>query len=176
VTLEPGVAATELLARIDRGPGCSIKDSFADLDLHEAGFEILFSAEWIHRPAGVAPSIGRSAPDSRAERPTDNLVRWRAGPDRDGIDGIVMLDGDAGNEVVAGAWLNLSTDVVGVSNVVALGIGTTLDDIWAGLLTTIDERFPGLPIVGYESGAELDAALRHGFTPIGPLRVWLKPG
>ncbi len=50
VTLRPGVSASGLLARIDGSPGCSIKDSFADLDLGPHGFEILFAAEWIQRP------------------------------------------------------------------------------------------------------------------------------
>ncbi len=158
VTLEPGVSAVELLARIDSGPGCSVKDSFADLDLGAHGFEILFSAEWIRRspqpPAEVAGSI-----------------RWASDSDHDGL---VRLDGYAGTRVVAGARLNRSADVVGVSNVA--GTGATLDDIWPGLLGAINTRFPELPIVGYESGDALDAALRHAFTPIGPLRVWIKPG
>ena len=60
VTLEPGVVARDLLTRIDTRPGCSVKDSFADLDLRAAGFTILFSAEWIYRPAPPA------APDPTA--------------------------------------------------------------------------------------------------------------
>jgi hypothetical protein len=32
---------------------------------------------------------------------------------------------------------------------------------------------PGLPVVGYESGAELDTAIGAGFEDCGPLRVWL---
>jgi len=31
-----------------------------------------------------------------------------------------------------------------------------------------------LPITGYEHGDDLDAALRNGYTALGPLRVWLK--
>ncbi len=31
--------------------------------------------------------------------------------------------------------------------------------------------FPGLPITGYERGDDLDAALRSGYTALGPLRV-----
>jgi len=33
VTLASGCAADRLIARVDASPGCSIKDSFADLDL-----------------------------------------------------------------------------------------------------------------------------------------------
>ncbi len=58
VTLVPGLSVPELLARVDRGAGCSIKDSFASLDLTEFGFRVLFEAEWIVR----GPIGGRSAP------------------------------------------------------------------------------------------------------------------
>jgi len=32
--------------------------------------------------------------------------------------------------------------------------------------------FPGLPLVGYERGSELDAMVALGFERLGPLRVW----
>ncbi|MCW2938571.1 MAG: hypothetical protein JWN00_1556 [Actinomycetia bacterium] len=60
VTLVPGADPAALTARIDTAtPGASIKDSFADLDLTQAGFQILFEAQWIHRPANTAAT----APD-----------------------------------------------------------------------------------------------------------------
>src|SRR5919199_2699420 len=37
VTLMPGADAGRILARVDGGPGCSIKDSFSDLDLSGEG-------------------------------------------------------------------------------------------------------------------------------------------
>ncbi|GCD38985.1 hypothetical protein OEIGOIKO_06805 [Streptomyces chrestomyceticus JCM 4735] len=33
-------------------------------------------------------------------------------------------------------------------------------------------RWPGLPVVGYESGADLEAATANGFRAVGPLCVW----
>jgi hypothetical protein len=158
VTLEPRVPASEVLARIDTGPGCSIKDSFADLDLHADGFEVLFTADWIWRspkpPTAAAPSE----------------IRWTS---TDLEADVVRLEGHAGSRLVSGALLNRSATVVGVSNIV--DTETTLDDIWPGLLGAVTDAFPGLPIVGYESGEALDAALHHGFAPVGPLRVWIKP-
>ncbi|MGW6708828.1 hypothetical protein ACWGDE_28610, partial [Streptomyces sp. NPDC054956] len=57
VTLRPQVPEAEVLTWIDTdGPGCSVKDSFADLDLAPDGFEVLFDAQWIHRPAD-APAV-----------------------------------------------------------------------------------------------------------------------
>ena len=44
VTLSPGVEVGEVLEAVDDGPGCSVKDSFADLDLGPYGFEELFEA------------------------------------------------------------------------------------------------------------------------------------
>lgn len=60
VTLVPGADRATLVSRIDTvAPGASVKDSFADLDLTEADFQVLFEGQWIHRPAS-APAL---APD-----------------------------------------------------------------------------------------------------------------
>jgi hypothetical protein len=71
--------------------------------------------------------------------------------------------------VVAGAIANRTGDVVGVSNVFA---HPDAERSWAGCLITIINAFPGLPLVGYERGDELEIAERLGFTAVGPLRVW----
>jgi hypothetical protein len=61
--------------------------------------------------------------------------------------------------------------VVGVSNVFAVEGGA--DRAWPVVLDAVHRLFPTLPVVGYANGAELDAAIRHGFEAAGPLRVWL---
>lgn len=43
---------------------------------------------------------------------------------------------------------------------------------WPLVLEAVHQSFPSLPAVGDEQGEDLDAAVRHGFGPIGPLRVW----
>ncbi len=54
ITLHPGATPADLLPRIDTASvGCSVKDSFATLDLTPDGFTELFGAQWIHRPAGA---------------------------------------------------------------------------------------------------------------------------
>src|SRR3954462_805415 len=53
VTLSPLPSVGDVLSRIDTSAGCSVKDSFATLDLAEDGFRVLFEAEWIHRPAAA---------------------------------------------------------------------------------------------------------------------------
>ena len=47
-------------------------------------------------------------------------------------------------------------------------------DTWPVVLEAVHSLFPLLPVVGYEHGEALAAAVRHGFEPIGPLRVWLR--
>jgi hypothetical protein len=61
--------------------------------------------------------------------------------------------------------------VVGISNVFALDGGP--DAVWPVVLDAANELFPTLPVVGYEQGDDLAAAVRHGFEPVGPLRIWL---
>ena len=46
---------------MDASPGCSIKDSFAALDLSAHGFRVLFDAEWIVR-TGAPPAADPSEP------------------------------------------------------------------------------------------------------------------
>jgi hypothetical protein len=47
VTLLPEVAIEQILFNIDASKGCSVKDSFARLDLAAAGFQPLVAAEWL---------------------------------------------------------------------------------------------------------------------------------
>jgi hypothetical protein len=80
----------------------------------------------------------------------------------------------SGNRVVAGAIANRSEAVVGVSNLFTMN--GDLDNAWRACLVALMEHFPSLPLVGYEQGAALAAALEHGFEATGALRVWVKDG
>ncbi|MGK4578679.1 hypothetical protein [Kitasatospora sp. HPMI-4] len=183
VTLAPGAGAAALADRIDTAvPGASVKDSFADLDLTEAGFRVLFDAQWIHRP----PLPPATAPDLTwdvAGSP-DALRAWALA--WDGGEGnadlfrpelldapatFVLAGRSADGRVAAGAVASRSDHVVGISNVFDLEGGA--EAAWPGVLDTVHRLFPTLPVVGYEHGQDLDAALRQGFEAIGPLRVWL---
>ncbi|MFI2641784.1 hypothetical protein [Streptomyces sp. NPDC018610] len=183
VTLAPGCDADALLARIDTGtPGAGVKDSFADLDLTRAGFRVLFDAQWIHRPAGasaVAPDLAWDVVGSPRELRAWALA-WDEGQGEAGLFRPGLLDDpatsvlagrSADGRVAAGAVASRGDHAVGISNVFALDGGA--DKAWPGVLEAVHRLFPGLPVVGYEHGADLSAALRHGFEAIGPLRVWL---
>ncbi|WP_030347294.1 hypothetical protein [Streptomyces sp. NRRL S-1022] len=183
VTLAPGADPAALAARIDTtAPGASVKDSFADLDLTAAGFQVLFEAQWIHRATSAAATASGLA-WGVADAP-DDLHAWAlAWDDGDGDADLfrsellgdaatfVLAGRDAGGRVAAGAVASRSDQVVGVSNVFASDGGP--DTAWLGVLEAVHRLFPDLPVVGYEHGAGLEAALRHGFEPVGPLRIWL---
>ncbi|MER5476042.1 hypothetical protein ABT026_03490 [Streptomyces sp. NPDC002734] len=187
VTLVPGTDATALLERIDTAtPGACVKDSFADLDLSGAGFTVLFDAQWIHRPASARATAPATRPEFTWSEMSDPeaLRAWAlAWVDGDANGGhpfrpellddptTSLLAGHAADgTVTAGAVASRSDHVVGISNVFAVEGGT--DRAWPGLLGAVHRLFPTLPVVGYAHGADLDAAVRHGFRAIGPLRVW----
>ncbi|MEU6841565.1 hypothetical protein ABZ930_06775 [Streptomyces sp. NPDC046716] len=185
VTLAPGADPAALVARIDTAaPGATVKDSFGDLDLTGAGFEVLFAARWIHRPA-AAPTPG-PAPAWDEVRDPDTLRAWALAWDDGNGDadvfraelldtpGVHVIAGrDTRGRVSAGAVLSEGADAVGVSNVFSRD--TEPDTAWRCALAAAHHLCPGLPVVGYEHGDDLTAALRHGFAAVGPLRIWLKP-
>lgn len=184
VTLTAAATGKQVLELVDTSaPGCSIKDSFAGLDLSGDGFRVLFDAEWIQREAALpapAPSGGL-----RWERVRDAaaLESWEiawSGEDTSrrlfrppllADENVVVLGGWVGGRVVAGAILSRSESVVGVSNV--FSTRDRVDEAWSGCLNCAAERFPDLPAVGYESGEDLQAAHRSGFASLGHLCVWL---
>ncbi|MGW7072827.1 hypothetical protein ACWGII_23400 [Streptomyces sp. NPDC054855] len=183
VSLIPEVSAADLVARIDTAsPGCSVKDSFACLDLELLGFEVLFEAQWIHREAG-APSAAAHLgwePLKSAESLPAWETAWNDGEESTGLFRPGLLSEDtrflaayAEGRIVAGAVASRAASVVGVSN---LFTSADEESAWAGCLAEVARLWPGLPVVGYESGESLDAAVSQGFTPVGPLRVWLHPG
>ena len=176
VTLEPTATARELLAQIDDSPGCSIKDSFAVLDLHGSGYNVLFDAEWYLREPG--PSGPTTGAWTIVETPAD-LAEWaraHGGGDvfRPGLLGdptIRILVRSLPNGGIAGAIASRGGGVVGVSNVFG---GETADVGLDGLVDAIQALFPGETIVGYGAGEDLSGAIAAGFLPIGPLRVWMR--
>jgi hypothetical protein len=179
VTLAPRLPADFVLRRIDTSPGCSVKDSFADLGLSEHGFAVLFDARWLfRRPAspGSRPRLGWQLIASQ-----DELERWAVAADleaiirpellRDPTVRILAVRDDRG--VTAGAIVNRVGMTVWLSNVFATA--STATRLWRDLPAAVGDAFAGIPIVGYEHGNALAAAAEGGFETIAPLRVWLKP-
>ncbi|MEC3981844.1 hypothetical protein [Amycolatopsis sp. H20-H5] len=166
VTLDPAATPGEVLAGVDAGPGCSVKDSFASLDLALDGFEVLFEAHWIRRPAPTTTS-------SSWTRVLDQVNLRALGFDFPSVlfdDESVFVLGDKHG---SGAIATPGESVVGLSNLVTRG---DPDRAWGDAVAAFSAWFPGLPIVGYERGTELETAVRQGFEAVGPLRVWLRTG
>ncbi|MEV5445378.1 hypothetical protein AB0N23_22980 [Streptomyces sp. NPDC052644] len=188
VTVEPAVAkgAAVGFLRADsggRGGGFAVKDSFADLDLSDDGFSILFEAEWIHR-SGSTPSPEPPSTQTwrRLTTPAD-LALWErcwAGSEgaatmfRESLLAapVVFLGGFSDGRLTAGAVANFSGEVVGLSNV--FGPAGETSATWAGALSCLAREAPGVDVVGYERGDALVAALERGCTRLGKLRVWLQ--
>ena len=75
VTLVPDLSVPELLGRIDPSPGCSIKDSFASLDLTGYGFRELFDAQWVVR-APIDPQALPARPHWTVVRDVEAFKTW----------------------------------------------------------------------------------------------------
>jgi hypothetical protein len=186
VTLTAAATVEHVLHRVDlSAPGCSIKDSFACLDLAAAGFRVLFDAQWIHlsqpAPAFSNPSEPMWTP---AASPAE-LSAWERAWGEGGGElsptfpsallaepTVTFLLGRLSGRVIGGCALSTGAGVVGISNL--FHVGGDLEAAWLGALSAIALRLPGRRVVGYERDDALLAALDHGFEPIGPLRVWLR--
>ncbi|MDG4769945.1 hypothetical protein [Solwaraspora sp. WMMD792] len=193
VTLRPDATPADILARIDTTPpGCSVKDSFASLDLGPYGFVELFTAQWIHRQAGLpAPAEpALTVLTVRQVTTAAELHDWQAawhGEDtpvdifrpallREPAIEIFSLHASGDSALAGGFVLTCAGDVVGLSNLFATDTDHQ-SGLWAAAINEAAAHFPGLPLVGYEQGDDLALALAHGFVPIGALRIWLhQPG
>jgi hypothetical protein len=181
ITLTRTAPADELLRCIDTSSGCSVKDSFATLDLAPAGFRVLFDAQWMQHDAPL-PTVGGRDLWSAVTTPAD-LEIWEGewsdespsgtfAPALLEIDSVTVFGERDRSGFRSGAIANHDHGVVGVTNFFTDG---DHEPAWARCVATVADAFPNVPIVGYESGAELEAACRRGFSVLGPLRVWLAP-
>jgi len=181
VTLIPKPDVPDLLSRIDTSPGCTIKDSFASLDLMAEGFRVLFDAQWITSPAH-AEQDGSIRSGWTHITESDGLSRWEAAWRRDNeskglfqpelISAVTAFFGRIKNDrVIAGGIVSRSAHAAGVSNVFTRMEDAT--ETWSALAHCARMCFPDLPLIGYEQGDELVHALSSGFHAGGPLRVWI---
>jgi hypothetical protein len=182
VTLVVDPSVPDLLSRVDPSPGCSIKDSFASLDLTAHGFRLLFDAQWILREP-TDPHDHAALAQWTVVDEVDTFATWvDAWRGADGphdvlraellrMPAVTVLAAWNDDHIVGGAVLHRTRQVVGISNYFA-NEGAAID-AWSGCLAAAGADCPGAEIVGYESGDALTAALASGFEAIGPLRVWV---
>lgn len=176
ITLRPGVDAKRIAEAIADRPGASVKDSYADLDLSEFGFTVLFAAQWFEFvPKAIdATQVTRHEYDQwvagwRAENalacpllPTlldaTDRERDRDAPGADGATGfgvataLVIASGGAG-----GAAGHLASGVIGITNAWGSDCSGAFTEIW-----------PDTSCVAY------DSVIPAGATPLGPLRIWVR--
>ncbi len=175
----------QALEQANLPPGWAVKDSFRTLDLTTLGFEVLFEAEWIWRPAEApAPDAGSASLHWWRVQTAAELATWEtawgsaAGDERLFLPAlladpdVVFLAADQGGAIRAGAIVNQTDGVAGLSNL--FGAEGQASVTWAGAVGAARAVFQGLPLVGYEAGPDLAAAQAAGFAAIGPLRVWRK--
>jgi hypothetical protein len=185
ITLSPDVTAAETEA--GRHQPYAVKDSFARLDLAGEGLEPIFDADWIARlPAPPEPSEDYLCWDSVTG--PGELAQWEAAwagadtavaprsrpalfrPELLADPRCAILACRREGALVAGAIIYTTGQVTGISNVFSTGLPAGL--IWASAVQAVVALRPGLPLVGYERGADLAAARQAGCQVLGPLRVW----
>jgi hypothetical protein len=184
VTLAPGCDAEALLARIDSGPGSSVKDSFCDLDLSAHGYAVLFHGTWVGRPAGAGPAAAPEL-DWRRVASTDDFAAWEEAwfaseaepgprpllPALLDVPTVTILAGLDAGRVRAGAVVTTSAGVAGVSNWFAPeGLD---EEPWRGVISLVGSMVPDIPLVGWDGGT-MDAPIAIEIVRLGPLRVWLR--
>jgi hypothetical protein len=184
ITLRPDAVPADFLSEIDtESPECSIKDSFAALDLTSEGFVELFTAQWIHRLAGLpAPQVPalRTEQVSTATQLRDWQAAWHGGDGTPDVFRPALLDDPSvlmlalydGEDLSGGVVLNRSSGVVGLSNLFAVD-SSNIAAVWSSAITRAAIHFSGHPLVGYERGDELALVFASGFVALGILRVWL---
>ena len=145
----------------------AVKDSFNTLDVARLGFDVLFEANWIRL---AQPKAAMMLSGLSWERAKPGGEAFPASLFSD--ENFVMFSGSRNGAVVAGGTLYHSDGVVGISNVSADADEAPV--VWRDLAALAASTFPGVPLVGYESGDELKAARKAGFELGDPLRIWVK--
>ena len=157
VTLVPRLVAGVVLKPIDTSPGCSVKDSFADLDLSAHGFIVVLDAQWIFR----APVLPPTGPRLGWQLITsdEDLERWAVAADLEGIICPELIRGPTvrvlgvrdEHVVTAGAIINQSGAAVGLSNVFTTA--ATRVSVWRDLPAAIGDVFPACRSSGMNTEA-----------------------
>lgn len=186
VTLVPDSPIAELLEQIDSSPGCSIKDSFASLDLTAGGFEVLFEAEWLVRSPTDVGALATSELDWQVVSTAEELGGWEldwAAPDRSaGIfrhellqhSNVAVWACRTGDATCGGAIVNIDAGLAGLSNFWVRS-DVSPAEVLESLLARTTTTYPGANLCTYASGQEGSLLKELGFSEVGPLRIWIKP-
>ena len=173
VTLAPDEAAVAeqratiaILLKSNLPGRWAVKDSFNTLDLSRRGFELLFDAQWIRQ---LPLLIARTSSGLAWERVKESES---FPPPLFDDENFAMFAGRRDGAIVAGGTLYRAENIVGLSNVVAEPADSVA--VFRDLASLAANTFPGLSLVGYESGNELKAAQGAGFEAGDELRIWVR--
>lgn len=175
--------ALRTLVQSPPGLGWAVKDSFAALRLDRLGFDPLFEARWIYRPARAFGARGRGvervagaamlAEWERAWRGDATDVGERIFPsDLLRAPDLAVIAVRRDGVIAAGCTVTRSDSVLGISNLFAAA-----DDdgaLRAACLDAAARCAPAAPLVGYEHGDDLARMKALGFAEIGALRIWIR--
>ncbi|RUS47431.1 hypothetical protein [Cohnella sp. AR92] len=175
ITSSNNATVEEIAEMLSNKETASVKDSFANLDLSSLGLGILFEAEWIyHAPLADLKSI---PPGWSQVRTDGDLSDWTLAHGSGNVIKSSLLEHRDVNiyicekkGVVGGFIAALGAGVVGISNVFSNG---DLVGLWSDIPQVVSQEFPGIPVVGYEQGTDLRAAIQSGWASLGPLRIWV---
>jgi hypothetical protein len=179
-------AMVRSLRQLQLPTGFGIKDSFANLDLSDAGFWCAIEGQWI----GCEPPRDRRLPaDGTLSfhwlQDVSGVRRWL---DVAGIAGVgaeqvcrhpvasavvSFLAVQRGEDVLAGAIFTRFGRATGISNVFALD--DTLP-VWFLVVQLAGERWKESALIGWEAGQSLERARAAGFSALHPMRVWIDVG
>lgn len=177
ITSNKDVTAQQVINFIENREILSIKDSYANVDLGPFGYKILFEAEWIYH--STISNFEQIPSKWRVIKTSKELKKWTSAYElekviipkileRNDVE-IFMCEENGG---MSGFIANVGANAIGISNVFSDEISNI--PIWTEIAQIVASRNPGLPLVGYEQGNDLKAAVKSGWKSIGPLRVWMK--
>ncbi|OXM82863.1 hypothetical protein [Paenibacillus rigui] len=175
ITFRRQVTSDEVNDFIGNREVFGIKDSFANLDMLPFGFRVLFDAKWIYHPpvvdlddhlrGWIVVSTAEAFAQWTFASGLQKVLQPALLEEKDVKIFMYEIHGEK-----SGFVANLSDHVVGISNV----FSNENKMIWPDIVRIVSAYFPGVPMVGYEKGEALAAALQSGWTTLGPLRVWIK--
>lgn len=175
ITSSKQIMSEQVMDFIGNREVTGIKDSFSTLNMTPWGFRILFEAKWIYHKPVFNATLDET--EWKAISSADEFAQWTAASELQNVikpnllerkDVKIFMKESKGE--LSGFIANLGANVVGVSNV----FSNSKQKIWPDIVSVVSVYFPGIPLVGYESGDDLNAALSSGWTALGPLRVWIK--
>jgi hypothetical protein len=172
------------LARRLPGLELAVKDSFARLELGGAGFVPLFEASWLWREPGGPRQAGGLTEVDRA------LAWRRLAEERSLAAWELAWRGEASAErifrpaLLADRRMAVLAGLDAAGAIRAGGIAYDAGGAWGitnlfgprrGVVAALARLAGACPLVCYERAETAREERRHGFTAVGPLRVWTRP-